>query len=455
MKIDSTLNSPTQPDEMMNGKASDDGGFISKFKLESLINKLNFGSTNTKFTNKIYQDLPPLLKVACEILVEDTEKEVFLFGAIGTLSGLLPKVQGLYDNKVYSPQIYNFLVGKYGEGKGILLKARFLGKYVHQMMVDRYQTELDEYEHNDKKGNAPKHKLLFIPANKSKTGIVKLLNANRERGIMFLSEADTLADILKQDYANFSDILRGAFHHEGYELYRSTDGTYLFIERGYLAVVISGTYDQLFKLIPGIENGLFSRFLYYKFNPKRGVFKNVLHNKKKDYTSKFDRLALDVLEIYKELEALESPVVFSLSEEQKRQFHEIFQQWKTKFSDLSDGDLDGVINRLGLIAFRIMMQFTTLREVDKGFNNLPQEIVCEDIDFINALRIVQVSLNNAVEIYNSFPSKKKGRSKQDNKPDLSAIAKLLHKYDSKQFSTRKIGQIIGASHTKVSTLLKS
>ena len=40
----------------------------------------------------------------------------------------------------------------------------------------------------------PTQKALFIPANNSKTGVFDILSNNEERGIIFETEADTLAD---------------------------------------------------------------------------------------------------------------------------------------------------------------------------------------------------------------------------------------------------------------------
>ncbi|MEA3451911.1 MAG: DUF3987 domain-containing protein [Bacteroidota bacterium] len=436
-------------------KISGNRDFLKEIENDNILNQFDFESDMSKFDETIYQDLPNILKNAVNILTDNAEKEVFFFGAIGVVSGILPNIHGFYDSKFYTPHIYSFLVGEYGEGKGILTKARVLALKIQKQKTDEYESQRIEYELNGDNGIKPKRCFLFIPANNSKSGIVRLLKESDEKGIMFITEADTLADILKQDYGNFSDILRSLFHHEGYEQYRTTNDEYSFIEKGYLAVVMSGTYDQLIKLIPTIENGLYSRFLYYNFTPQKGIFKNVFHKGKLNYTERFEDLSDKFLKIHEKLSLLEQPINFSLTEAQQEIFLVQFQKWKTELSELHYGDLDGSVNRLGLIAFRIMMQFSTLRILEKEDDFLPTEIICNNIDFVNALRIIQISKNNALKVYKFLPKKKNRYKNITNNAIVTIVVKYLYKLDPKKFSTRKLESFIGKSHTQIATMIKS
>ena len=111
----------------------------------------------------------------------------------------------------------------------------------------------------------PNKSMLFLPANSSSTGLQELLQNNQERGILFETEADTLNIILKQDFGDYSDVLRKAFHLESIVYYRRGNKEYKSISEPKLSVIISGTPNQLTKLIPSAENGLFSRFIIYLF----------------------------------------------------------------------------------------------------------------------------------------------------------------------------------------------
>lgn len=80
----------------------------------------------------IIDELPGMLKEPCHFLVDETEKEVFLIGALGVVSGLLPNIKGLYSGKWISPNLFVYVLAGYGGGKGGLDYARELGKQVHK-----------------------------------------------------------------------------------------------------------------------------------------------------------------------------------------------------------------------------------------------------------------------------------------------------------------------------------
>jgi len=106
---------------------------------------------------------------------------------------------------------------------------RSLGKAIHKDRISKSQDEINRYEQKKAELKAnnqdlselpppPKQKLLFIPANNSASSFINTLAENDEMGILSSTEADTLANSLTQDWGNFSDILRCAFHHESVEM---------------------------------------------------------------------------------------------------------------------------------------------------------------------------------------------------------------------------------------------
>jgi hypothetical protein len=84
---------------------------------------------------------------------------------------------------------------------------------------EKYRQEKEAYK-RQKRGDGipeptpPPIRLLFLPANSSSTAIYQALNENGEQGLMFETEGDTLASTFGQDFGDFSDGLRKAFHHE-------------------------------------------------------------------------------------------------------------------------------------------------------------------------------------------------------------------------------------------------
>ena len=114
----------------------------------------------------------------------------------------------------------------------------------------------------------PPIRLLFLPANSSSTAIYQALNENSEHGLMFETEGDTLTSTFGQDFGDFSDGLRKAFHHESISYLRRTQREYVNIKKPRLSTVLSGTPQQVVNLMSSVENGLFSRFLFYYLDKK-------------------------------------------------------------------------------------------------------------------------------------------------------------------------------------------
>jgi hypothetical protein len=280
--------------------------------------------------DSIIDELPTILKDPCKVLIDETEKEVFLIGAIGVISGLLPNIKGLYSGKWIAPNLFVYVLAGYGGGKGSLDYARSLGKYVHDQKRDeatklfiQYQKDLEAHKKDLKEYNKdkdayaeppvkpvkPKTLMLYIPANNSKSGVYQLLAENEGRGILFESEGDTLSDALKQDYGGFSDTLRQGFHHETVTMFRRLNDELIEIKNPEISIILSSTFNQLKALIPSVENGLYSRFLFYELK-QNNKFTNVFDNRKKAYQQHFDNAGIVYKDLFDVLNKLQSPIWF-------------------------------------------------------------------------------------------------------------------------------------------------
>ena len=88
------------------------------------------------------------------------------------------------------------------------------------------------------------------------------MNTSKDGVLIHESEADTLSKMFSQEWGDFSDVLRKAFHGERLSLSRDSDDEFMEIESPKLSVVLSGTRNQITPLLKSRENGLFSRFIY-------------------------------------------------------------------------------------------------------------------------------------------------------------------------------------------------
>lgn len=394
-----------------------------KFVSEKQNDTNKFGQ---KFTDSIYSNLPEILRFVCDIVIDQKEKELVLIGALGVISGILPNIIGFYNGTYVYPHLYVYILGKYGSGKGALSYCRKIIEPIHKGYLEKYEIEKEDAL-QENLGEFPVQKILIIPANSSKTGIIELLNANDGEGIIFETEGDTLANTLKQDYGNFSDTLRNAFHHEPINYYRRTGKEYVYVQNPKLAVVLSSTFDQLLNLIPNTENGLCSRFIFYEFVGE-GTFTDVFNKSKNKYPEKLEKAGELFKDIYENLKALEGPIKISLTEKQRKEFLETFRAWKQSLNGSFKGDLGGAVNRLGIICFRIMMILTTLRFIENIEKQ--KELICTDEDFDNALKMGEIFKHTAVSIFKQLPKPK--RQAKIPKKDPNAENKILAKEYRKQ-----------------------
>jgi hypothetical protein len=223
----------------------------------------------------IYENLPLILRESAGLFRDAIEKDVFLIGAVAVLSGCLPNVEGIYFDEPHTSHLYAFITAPAGSGKGKMKWARYFGQTIHEQMVECTKSAFEAFEADmEKYGNLykkdrlkeekpaePLHKMFFITANSSSSAFIQALADNDFNGVIFESEADTLANTFKQEWGNFSDVLRKAFHHETTSLFRRKDNEFIEVENPHLAIVLSGTPRQVHNMMPDVENGLFSRFL--------------------------------------------------------------------------------------------------------------------------------------------------------------------------------------------------
>ena len=246
-------------------------------------------------------------------------------------------------------------------------------------------------------------RMFIIPANSSASSLLKILADNDGIGLLFETEGDTLSQTLKSDYGNYSDTLRKAYHHETISLSRRKDREYLEVKNPRLSVVLAGTPEQVRRLIPDTENGLMSRFIFNMLPYKRYI-RNVFAT---DDISKSKNVIFRNLgeELYHyQAEFIQSGnYSFSLPSHLQIDFVEHLIHINNKYCDEVDDRIQGVIRRMGLIAFRMMMLLTTLRRL----NHLPTirapddtfPLVCQEVDYRTVMTICDTIIEHSVYWY--------------------------------------------------------
>ncbi|MFY0673970.1 MAG: DUF3987 domain-containing protein [Bacteroidia bacterium] len=372
---------------------------------------------NAKMPNipsSVYETMPDFLQSVVLHCNSDEERDILLLGSLTTLSACLPNVYGNYGQSKVFANLFLFVTGQASAGKGILKNCRKLVYPIHKSLRDQslkaklmYDSEVEEYNQLKKanpgidKPEEPRETMLLIPANNSSTGAYQLIHANNGQGLIFETEGDTLAQAFKSDYGNYSDGFRKAFHHEPINYYRRTDREYVEIEQPKISALLSGTPKQVATLIPNAENGLFSRFMFYRMNTVH-VWNDVFANTDNgDLEAYYNALGETFHEYYKHLQA-NAPLEFCFTANQQERFNAFFREAQSKYTALQGDDFIGSVRRLGLIAFRIAMIFTVLRAFEDG--SLDDKIICNDQDFENALTIIRVLLKHTSSVFSDLPT---------------------------------------------------
>lgn len=344
-----------------------------------------------------FKSLPLMLQEICSSF-DDQHKEMILLSAITVISSVLPNVYGTYANERVYPNLYLYVVGKAGSGKGNMLWARRLLSAIEQSKTETKKDGLLK----QLLGEAtplPIPNRIVIPANNSAAGFVKILNERGGKGLIFETEGDTLANVFKTDFGNYSDMLRKSFHHEPISQYRKGDDELVDITEPKLSVVISSTPNQLKRIIPNAENGLFSRFMYWITEPME-EFINVFASGEQNRSQVFDITAKELAKLYQTLNQSEG-IRFLYTQEQHKEFMDFFGKYKSLLTNLFHVDLDGSVNRMGLVVFRISMILTVLRNL----NSLKTDtLVCSDNDFHIALKLAEKLLFNANKVIEMLPT---------------------------------------------------
>lgn len=399
----------TQPKTNPSASPRPDGVSQEQTESETIFN-------TPRIPTEVYSQLPEILRESCEMFADAIEKDVFLIGAIAVISGSLPNIEGIYFDEPHSAHLYSFVTAPAGSGKGKLKWAKYFGLKIHKTMVQQsihekeaYEQEMENYNNlnkNQRQGverpREPKRKMFYIPANSSASAFIQALSDNDFKGIIFETEADTLAGTLKQDWGNFSDVLRKAFHHESTNMFRRKDNEHIEVEDPHLAIILSGTPKQVHNMMPDVENGLFSRFLYYAFEDYSDFKNPFVSHQKVNYTEFFETKGEQMYDLYQTLIDQPSPMEFRFTAEQGELFTQQFNTLYKRNRMLLGNDFNANSRRLGLITFRIAMVLRTLRILEDGDYSNP--LICNETDFQTAIQIAFTLEKHAIAVFQNLPN---------------------------------------------------
>ncbi|MEM8558797.1 MAG: DUF3987 domain-containing protein [Bacteroidota bacterium] len=330
------------------------------------------------YPDDVYTSLPTLLARGAGHFAQRTERDVWLTGAVSVLSACLPRVGFWNADGFYRPHLMACVVAPASSGKGVLRYAHALGTQVERLLRTEYGRELADWEDHKaflSKGQTappkPPMRKLYVSANASAAAFFDAIGASDDlpggggHNLVFETEIDTLAASQAQEWGDFSDVLRKAFHHERHSVERKERE--LVVERLELAMCISGTPEQFLRLFGTAENGLFSRFGFYIFSGTRAWRDQRPTDHSRDRYGYFADAARAVRELFLGLRTRERRLEVVLSDAQWDLHTATFRAMLDSVVEAGRApETDATVKRAGIMAVRIAAVLATLRASERG-----------------------------------------------------------------------------------------
>ena len=362
------------------------------------------------FPEDIFDTLPGLLRKVTDLMLTHQERSLVLIGSIATLSSSLLPMYTIYFGKTIYPNMYLFVPGPAGAGKGKLDFCFRLVKPIHKEKLERWTIAKDEYKKEyarykrQKKGDnidppeKPPIQLLRVPANSSATSFAQAMAENGNL-ILFETEGDTVVNTFNSDFGNYSDSFRKAFAHESFGyLRRGDDGEEREIENPRLSTVLSGTPEQVKSLIHDAENGLLSRFMFFCINSTPEWLDGFdSYGCDDPLEDSFDAIGQEFTAFTKILE--QTPrIKFTLSISQAGKFNDFFAAEKERMHEFNGDRYSASSHRLAWCFLRVAMVLSALRLMDSG--RITENVECNDVDFDTTMKIIKVISTHNDYIFN-------------------------------------------------------
>ena len=324
------------------------------------------------------EDWPKLLLRIISYGTTVTQKDVLLLGALTALGATMERyVRCHYAGKYQSPCMQSFIVAPAASGKGVLSLIRLLVMPIHDDIRQQVEKEMNAYKKakvayemmGKERAKAeipemPLNRMFLISGNNTGTGILQNIMDNNGTGLICETEADTISTAIGSEYGHWSETLRRAFDHDWLAYNRRTNQEYRENKKSYLSLLLSGTPAQVKPLIPSVENGLFSRQLFYYMH---GIYQwiNQFDENEIDLEAIFTAIGLEwnkLLNLLKE----HGLHTLRLTDEQKQEFDTLFSALFTRSGIANGNEMYSFVARLGVNTCRIMAEVAVLRALESA-----------------------------------------------------------------------------------------
>lgn len=355
--------------------------------------------------------LPTLLRELCSHYETGIDKTIALTSAAAVLSGMLPNTRVSHYDKDYGLHLMFCLVARSGAGKAILDHVERLVHGVDRQVKENAQYEIEGWDTDKrqlKRGETmdterPFPRTYLLPANASKTFLIRGLAASKEIACIVETEIDSFVGANEQEWGDSTDLVRKAFHHEAYRMGRigTGSGETLAIERPSLALALSGTWKQFDRLFEAnVDNGFFNRFCFLVSNTALEFRSQRPSPRTFRREAWYATATARVTDLFCTFESRSTSLTVGIDEAGWDRIDAVFEPAFRAASDTRMSDrLLPVVQRVNLMTVRLVGLLTVLRADDFGMDLVTTpHLVAAETDVRLALHIASIWYTHAAAL---------------------------------------------------------
>lgn len=349
--------------------------------------------------------LPELLAGPARRIGDRRKRDVFLTGALPVWAGALANVRFRYGGTGMSPNLYSAVIAPPASGKSALRHARAYGKPLsEELRAGGLATGTDGSgaPGSEEPGDpGPARRRLFLAADSSAAALKERL-AESPHGVICETEFRTLSQALESSWGTFSDVLLKGFQNETIKTDRSSKET-VTISHPAPSIALAGTPATFEGVISGTADGLFSRFLLYRFDREfkwSPQFGGSDAGPQQSLQEAAEEFQVGYHQLRARVEPLRITVPERLQEVHDRTFRSLTEKWQ---SDDVPRSLQASLTRSGLQAVKIAVVLRGIRLVESGTppSNI-DEVPLSPEDMEAGLRLALTYLLHGVRVETRF-----------------------------------------------------
>ena len=368
------------------------------------------------FPKDVYDQIPGFLKPILSLTSNKRVEDLRLASLFTVLSAAMPNVRVLVRSKKYSTHLFTFGIGPAASGKSAALEpVRLLStinkrfqQYNKQLAKEKY---VRDQRWNSERLRAQKENremdLSLAPddeqdcftflggAQTSRSKLIINLK-NAPHGIFIAtSELDVLTNCMGSEYGKLSAELRCAAMNEPVSSDFKSDGHAIQVDFPMLAILATGTFDQLVHFLDNMDDGMASRmFILLESNMDQWISwgDSDEEEQQEELDLLYEQATDHLTQIYDYLE--KNPTVVSLSKEDRIRADNYFCYFTNQLKEEQHTELLSIIKRAPIHVSRICGILCGIRKAEMGLTERKMIATKEDVTL--ALHLVSVLIWHTV-----------------------------------------------------------